>query len=435
MNGDQGIEPAGKRFRFIPYRKNDLLAWCLQDLARQPAALAQKVGDFKRFGTLLNSVYQHDFRSLVEGLKDSYAPLDPDADTRRMAVIPGADKDSGPGFAALLGELLEKANYEVITQEDLNQALAESSLFKISLQVDFSDFSEVLLFCRGEARRTEQVSSCFGLIRREIEFVNYDRVVLYLRFRDDYDQLRNAPAGCKAGSTLLKLFQNVPKADLEMLFPNTHVRMRTIDKLLIGVPAVISGGIVLTTKLGASLVVLGSLLGFWLGLHQQPVEINEAVIMALLAGAGALGGYLWKQLNTFKNRKLKFMQALMQNLYFKNLDNNAGVFHRLADDAEEEEFKEAMLAYYQLLIAQKPLTRAQLDARIEQRFAAELGCTLDFEIDDALQKLQALSLVEEIDGRLAAVPLEEAIGLLNQRWDHYFDDGTPKYSSPVAGGA
>nr|WP_082708886.1 TMEM143 family protein [Marinobacterium profundum] len=421
MSADQ--DTADKRFRFIPYRKKDLLSWCLQDLGRQPEALAQKVSDFARFGTLLNSVYHHDFRSLVEGLKDSYAALDPDADTRRITVIPHAGKDSGPGFAALLGELLEKANYEVITQADLNQALAESSLFKISLQVDFGDFCEVLLFCRGEARRTEKVSSCFGLIRREIEFVNYDRVVLYLRFRDDYGQQGNAPAGCKAGSTLLKLFQNVPKADLEMLFPNTHVRMRTIDKLLIGVPALISGGIVLTTKLGASLVVLGSLLGFWLGLHQQPVEINEAVIMALLAGAGALGGYLWKQFNTFKNRKLQFMQALMQNLYFKNLDNNAGVFHRLADDAEEEEFKEAMLAYYQLLIAEKGLSRAELDTRIEQRFAAELGCTLDFEIDDALHKLQSLALVQEVDGLLVAVSLEHANRLLNQRWDGYFEPG------------
>ena len=97
------------------------------------------------------------------------------------------------------------------------------------------------------------------------------------------------PAG--SGSTLLKLFQNVPKADLEMLFPNTRVRMRTIDKLLIGVPALISGGIVLTTKLGASLVLLGSLLGFWLGLGGHPVEMNKTSIMVLLAG---LGGYLWK---------------------------------------------------------------------------------------------------------------------------------------------
>ena len=124
-----------------------------------------------------------------------------------------------------------------------------------------------------------------------------------------------------------------------MLFPNTRVRMRLMDKLFIGVPALVSGGIVLSTKLGASLVLLGSLFGYWLGLHDQPTELNQARVMMLLAGAAALAGYLWKQFSSFKNRKIRFMQALTQNLYFRNLDNNAGVFHRLVNDAEDEESK------------------------------------------------------------------------------------------------
>ena len=102
-------------------------------------------------------------------------------------------------------------------------------------------------------------TSWIGLVSKTIAFTNYERVVVYIRFRDDYQQTKDQLPACRPGSTLLKLFQNVPKADLEMLFPNTPVRMRTVDKLLIGVPAVVSGGIVLTTKLGASLVLLGSL--------------------------------------------------------------------------------------------------------------------------------------------------------------------------------
>lgn len=72
-------------------------------------------------------------------------------------------------------------------------------------------------------------------------FVNYEQVVVYLRMRDDF-------AGCRAGATLLKLFRNVPKADLEMLFPNTRVRMRLMDKLLIGIPAFISAGIIILLR-------------------------------------------------------------------------------------------------------------------------------------------------------------------------------------------
>jgi hypothetical protein len=35
------------------------------------------------------------------------------------------------------------------------------------------------------------------------------------------------------------------------------------------------------------------------------------------------------------------LEALKENLYFRNLDNDAGVFHHLLDAAEEEEVKEA----------------------------------------------------------------------------------------------
>lgn len=402
---------ANKQYRFIPYRKHDIIEMCLQD-----GKLAEQEDDMRQLYYMLSSIFHFEFHQVVESLKDSYAAVDPDADTR---AFDNSRPLTDVRFVELLNNLLEKANYERVTQDDLDAALNESSLFKIRLFVDFNDFSEVLLYCRGVSRRSETLTSFFGLIRKEISFTNYDRVVLYIRFGDDYQQGNAALPGCKPGATLLKLFQNVPRADLEMLFPNTSVRMRTLDKLLIGVPAVVSGGIVLTTKLGASLVLLGSLLGFWFGLSAEPVELNKATLTILLAGLATLGGYLWKQFSNFKNRKLYFMQALTQNLYFKNLDNNAGVFHRLANDAEEEECKEAILAYYFLLI-DGPKTRKQLDTTIENWLAEKWQCHVDFEIDDALNKLLVLSLVSEENGRLSAIAPKQAIKKLDQRWDNYF---------------
>ena len=114
------------------------------------------------------------------------------------------------------------------------------------------------------------------------------------------------------------------------------------------------------------------------------------------------------------------MQALTQNLYFKNLDNNAGVFHRLADDAEEEECKEAILAYYFLLTSKQPLTKSELDSKIENWMACRWDCRIDFEIDDALSKLLTLGLVEQVNGELSAIPIEAGIRKLDQRWDDYF---------------
>ena len=405
-------ESTATPYRYIPFRKRDIVEMCLQD-----AKLTGQEDNFRQLYHMLSSIFHFEFHNIIESLKDSYAPVDPDSDTR---PFDNTQASSNLNFVELLGGLLDKANYEQITEDELNQALTESSLFKIRLHVDFDDFSEVLLFCRGVSQREETLSSLFGLFKKTIRFTNYDRVVLYIRLCDDFDGSRHGMPSCKPGATLLKLFQNVPKADLEMLFPNTAVRMRLMDKLLIGVPAVVSGGIVLSTKLGASLVLIGSLFGFWLGLSSEPVELNQTRLMILLAGVAALGGYLWKQFNNFKNRKLRFMQALTQNLYFKNLDNNAGVFYRLANDAEEEECKEAVLAYYFLLISDKPLTHTELDKKIEQWLQEKWQCSVDFEIDDALKKLRALKLLTETDDKLSVISINESIKTLDACWDNYF---------------
>ena len=403
------------RFRFIPFRRHDIVEMCLQEVG-----LAQSEPDFRRLAQMLAQIFHFEFHALLEALEASYTDLDPDIDTRRVDVPRGNEQRP---FVELLDGLLEKANYERISKADLNQALNESSLFKIRLHVDFTDFAEVSLFARGQSQRSEVLPTWFGLGSRHIEFTNFDRVVVFLKIRDDYQNPTPELSHCRAGATLLKLFRNVPRADLEMLFPNTRVRMRLMDKLFIGVPALVSGGIVFTTKLGASLVLLGSLFGYWLGLHDQPTELNQARVMVLLAGAAALAGYLWKQFSNFKNRKIRFMQALTQNLYFKNLDNNAGVFHRLVNEAEAEESKEALLAYYFLLVSPVALTKAELDRQVESWFEAKWGCSIDFEVEDALLKLRTLGLIEECDDKLTSVDLERGINLLDQRWDNYFVPG------------
>jgi hypothetical protein len=321
--------------------------------------------------------------------------------------------------------LLQRANYQKLTANDLKIALEENSLFKLRLHVDFTDFEDVLLFTRGEHTKTETERHLLGLRKNEVSFANFDRVVLYIKFHQD-----SAPdhRPDKVGTTLLKLFQNVPRADVDMLFPNTRLGMRLIDKLIIGVPALAGGIVALSTKVGASLLLLGALVGYWLGLSNDPVELSKTTAIAVVAGVAGLGSFIWKQFSNFRNRKLQFLQSLTENLYFKNLDNNAGVFHRLVDDAEEEECKEAILAYFFLLTAEHAPTRQAMDEQIETWFRTTWNCELDFEIEDALNKLERLGLVRE-DGVLVAQNLSAAHRLLDQRWDNYFVSDTPPLSS------
>jgi Protein of unknown function (DUF3754) len=385
------------RLRFIPFRRTDIVHMCLA----QDRLSDQGKKDFEAALAHIEDYFQREFYGIKQELKHAYAPLDPDADTR--AVEEFRDEQASDRLATLLTQVLDRANYQRVTREQLQAAFNDASLFRLKLHVNLGEFEEALLFTRGASPREEEISYLFGLWKRKFDFVNFERVVLYIRFRDDVDT-SSTLGGCQPGSTMIKLFQNVPSADVEMLFPNTRIGMRLQDKLLIGVPALVSGGIVMSTKLGTTLILLGSLIGFWLGTSNEPVTLDKGKVLVLLAGLGALGGYLWKQFSSFKNRKLRFTQALTENLYFKLLDNNAGVLFRLLDEAEESECKESVLSYYFLLAAGKPLSAHELDQQIELWFEKHWQRQLDFEIEDALAKLQVLGLARNSDqGWLALI--------------------------------
>ncbi len=406
--------------RFIPFRKSSIVAMCADDVP------AHERESFRAFADLLASLLHHEFRTRLEALKDTYHPFNPDSDTRSIVELDAAERRAAQErLGDELAALAEDANFERISTDDLDRAFVEESLLKVRLEADFDDFEQVVFYRRGEHTRREEVKHLFGLRRRTLEFITYGKVLVYVKFKDaahfegkgrKLDSLPFTP-----GSTIIKLFQDVPRADLEMLFPNAQVRMRLIDKLLIGIPAAVSGVIVVVTKLVAALVPVLLLLGFWIGVRREPVELNQGQLVALGAALMAVGGFLVRQFTKFKSRKIQFMKALSENLYFRNLDNDAGVFHHLLDAAEEEEVKEAVLAYHFLRSADRPLTAAELDARIEEWFARRWDASFDFEVDDGVAKLRRLHLLDDDGrGRLAAVQLDEAKRRLDRTWDGLF---------------
>jgi len=417
--GSDGSE--GEAGRFIPFRQSDLV-----DLLDRGAALsAEDASGFRDLVELLDATFHVEFRERLERLKDAYAPFAHDPDTR---IVRHYDVDERRAARQTLvdglTDLLDEANFEEVSVDEIHRAFAQESLVKVKVEVDLDDFEHFVVYRRGETERTRDVRQLRGLRHRVVTFTNYEKVLVLVTYRDaehfaargvDPEDLAFTP-----GSIVVKLFQDVPKADIEMLFPNAEVRMRWIDRLLIGVPAIVSGIIVASTKLLASLGLLVLLLGFYLGLTDEPVELDQTALVTVGAGLASFGGYLVRQLTKFKARKLEFLKTLADNLYFRNLDNDAGVFHNLLDAAEEEETKEAILGWYFLRAADAPMSMAALDARVEAWFAEQLDCVLDFEVDDGVAKLLRLGLAQEVDGALTAVPATEALRRLDERWDSLF---------------
>ncbi len=405
--------------RFIPYRKQDIVEMCLQELKLDDCALS-----FRQFCDLLSNSLHVEYHQTLELLKNDYAPFDPNADTIPLApYTPEQKAQCQASFAENFAKVLNAANFEKITEQDLQDALTEESLFKVRLEVEFDDFEQVVFYRRGESQLTETLTSCFGLRKQTLHFTNYDRVAVFITFKGQahFDAKRKTLFGFEPGSTIVKLFQNVPKADLEMLFPNSEVRMRPIDKAFIGASAVVGGAVVLVTKLGASILLLAALMAFWFGWRTDAVEMTQQHFISFAIGIGVFAGFIFKEWSKFKNRKIKFMKALSDNLYFKNLDNNAGVFHTLIDAAEEEDFKEVILAYSFLLNDPAGLTAQALDEKIECWFKEKYQCAVDFEIADALGKLERMQLVELKADVYHSVALADAKKILDSHWDNIFD--------------
>ncbi|MDQ3409069.1 MAG: TMEM143 family protein, partial [Actinomycetota bacterium] len=288
--------------KFIPFRRADLVDMLSSD---ERLALSERES-FRAFAELLSATLHFELRSRLEVLKDAYAPFAHDPDTRMVRTWDESEKEAAlDRLVAELRRLLEDANFQTVSDKALQRAFEEESLLELRVEVDFDSFEHLLFFYRGETRREEELSKWFGLRKRTVTFTNYEKVLMLVTFKDVayFAKRDQEPEDLpfEPGATIIKLFQNVPRADLETLFPNAEVRMRAVDKFLIGVPALVSGIIVLASKLLATLGLLFLLLGFWLGLGEERVELDQATLVTLGAGLGALGGYLSRQFTKFKN--------------------------------------------------------------------------------------------------------------------------------------
>lgn len=318
---------------------------------------------------------------------------------------------------AQLRKVLTSANYTEVPREALRRALGESTVSRVQVKVDLEAFDRLEFFRRSTVTSSAAVGRFTGWRKREVvRFEAYDRLVMYARFQDAawFDSRGTTPP-MPAGSTHLKLFQDVPEPDLEMLVPGIEVAMRTVDKVVLGVPALISGIVVAVTKLGAALVLATLLVAASLGLRKDTPQIDTSTLVTLLGGGIALGGYLWRQWSKIKTRRYDYLARLSESLYVKTLADGPRVLFALLDAAEEQDLKETLLAYRALLDG--PGSAADVGTRVRSWLSGE-----QLEVADALTKLAALGLATQEQGVWTAASAADAVGLLRRRWEEIGDD-------------
>jgi hypothetical protein len=142
---------------------------------------------------------------------------------------------------------------------------------------------------------------------------------------------------------------------------------------------------------------------------------------AALTGLAALGGLIMRQRLKYERLSLKYQKQISEHFYFRNVSNNAGIFDYVVGSAEEQECKEAFLAYYFLLTADEAPAEAALDRQIERWLNETFQVHVDFEVHDALGKLDRLGLLRRNGEKLSVPPPEQALAVLDRIWDNYFE--------------
>jgi hypothetical protein len=386
---------------FIPLRKIDLRTALLED----PVFTAAQREQFEQLCRLLEAAVHHDYCQILEQLKDAYAPFDPDADTRRQANIPADQREKRAGeFFDAFADTVDRANFQTVPHDQLVVALNQASALGMNVVVDFAVFERLEIYARGQAIVKKRLPRTWLHWRpREVEVPLYQRLAIAFRLKQQPNQ-REA-----VGSTIfLKLFKDIPKSDLEMLLPGTKVRMTWLDQ----------GKIVVPTLSGLALAIHKIVAGIAL--------LTFSTVFGALATLGLIGGTMGYGVRAFfayLNTKDKYQLNLTRSLYFQNLDNNAGVLFRMLDDAEEQDYREALLAYFLLWKNGGPegWTTQQLDQAAEDFILRQCAVPVDFEIADALQKLLTMKLVASAPGgRWRAVELDAALATLDATWDGLF---------------
>jgi hypothetical protein len=420
--------PPVKREKFLPLTRFALL----DRLSRPNLWPAGQAADVRTFFQRLDYLRQQTYVARKLAMFQTYEPFSPDSDlliTRTFTPDERATMQSR--LVADVEGLLQQANYDRIDHRDKSAIMTKGSHYGLDLTVELEEFEELLIYFRGSKNSTHKRRSArkLYLFKEEFDIPIFQRLCVLFKLKPLETRIKEVmqtercervqaekivkkmrstlPAQVLSDNIYLKLFKNIPRTDIEMVFPNTQIKFRMFDKVKLGASA--SGG------LGAGVVGTATKLA---------VATNP---FAMAGAVAALGGVAVRQGMNFVNQKNKYMVTMAQNLYFHAMADNRGAMTLIADDAAEQDIKEEMLLYSVLAKEHANIRDLeQIDQAIEQYMLNTYGLIADFEIDDALGRLIADGIVRQhADGTLETLPPVAAAQHVDKIWDAYLDHLPP----------
>jgi Protein of unknown function (DUF3754) len=426
MVADPHSEAAAEmvREKFLPVTRNALLdRLTAADL--WPDGEAVQVRRFLRY---LDYWRRHAYTMKLLEIEQVYEPFSPDTDLLQTRTFSAEERLAmRQRLVAHMADLLEQGNFTRVDPEKFHILLTKESHYGLDLRVDIDAFEEVLIFYRGATtiteRRRDFRKAYMGW--REKKVPVFQRLFILFKLKPFEQRVQEVmrekkidheaaasivrklrrllPDTVSSDYVYMKLFKNMPRSDVEMIFPNTKVQFRLFDKIKFGV----------TAGSGLGMGVVGTA-------TKIAIASNPYTLVMALAG---LGGVAARQASSFINQRNRYMVVMARNLYFHSMADNRGVVTLLADRAAEEDIKEEMLLYS--VLARHRVNARDLkaiDQEIEKYLSVTFGIDVDFDVEDALKRLTQDGIVTELaDGTLQALSPREAALHVDKLWDLCLD--------------
>ena len=379
------LEFLERREHFVPFRVDVLMERILADRR----LTSEQVTQLQTLRTMLAARFHFEYHEILESLKRDFVSFDPDRDTLEELDCSDAELDAkcirlnkGVKF------LLDRSNFARMLPEQLDACLDLQPIGGLSVHVDKQDFSEFDVFYRG-IRKKNITESRFYLFQRTRTTTVFSRVFILARMNKE-----------NGGCLLAKMFKDVSVENLKIIVPKVRLGMPIFDRLKIG--GTVFGSLATTIYK----VVFAFMLSWWL----------FAIVMSGLVMA------TFKGIMSFLSSKTKYLHVFSSSLYFRSISNNKAALTSLVDAAEEQELKESLLTYFMLFVLRNhDLTMEQLDKAVEGWLKEQFDWHVDFEVDDAVRKLEEKGLLFISQGPIYKVcDLPSAMRRLDKDWDDFF---------------
>ncbi|MBI3440095.1 MAG: DUF3754 domain-containing protein [Proteobacteria bacterium] len=412
------LEGTPKADGYIAVRRAELA----EGIAAADGLPQGEVGAFSDLLKLLDALLQYEAHERLEALKTLYDPLDPDAPPMRRNVTP----EALDAFEAAFVDALTRANFAEIDHDTVQTREATKLLTGLSIKPSRAGIRRIRFFARGVRPEKVVLRTWGGLGAREVEAEMMTDVVVFVGFkaetevqRADKQAFARMRRGVRPGAALIKHFRNVATAELVTLHPGARPSMRPRDQVFLAAPAIVAGAPVLL-NLWPALTVIFAVLAAYFGARGAIEESQLRRALAAASGLIAVGAFVMRQRLKYETQTLRYQKQLADTVYFRNLANNTGVIDLVVGAGEEQDVKEALIAYWALRRAGGTLTKDEIDAAAEDFLRARFGIEIDFEVTDALAKLERLELIARNGENITAIPPAEALAKLDSRWDGLF---------------